>query len=233
MEVEIRLLDSHGFSRFGRWPPTLVTCSLPGRFAFVNARPAILAGMRRRDLSIRVAGLVLTGELGVHELRYLILPAPGPDHGYLPALAVLSVLALACAAGQLVAALEGARGTGRDDRLSMSFRSAWLVMGTAIAALFVAQETVESLLAGGGAGALTAAFSGGGWLALPLALAVSALVALLLTGLRAAVRAAARAARITFRRRRERRRPGWGLVLRTAGSPLSLNLAGRAPPLPG
>ena len=64
--------------------------------------------MRRRDLSIRVAGLVLTGELGVHELRYLVFPEHAPDHGYLPALAVLSVLALACGAGQLVAALEGA-----------------------------------------------------------------------------------------------------------------------------
>jgi hypothetical protein len=188
--------------------------------------------MRRRDLSIRVAGLVLTGELGVHELRYLVFPEHAPDHGYLPVLAALSVLALACGAGQLVAALEGARSTGRDDRVTMSFRSAWVVLAAAIACLFAVQETTESLLAGGGAGALTAAFSGGGWVALPLAVAVSALMALALTGLRAAVRAAARATRISLRRRRERRRPSWDPAPRAARSPLSLNLAGRAPPLP-
>jgi hypothetical protein len=187
--------------------------------------------MRRRDLSIRVAGLVLTGELGVHELRYLIFPEQAPDHGYLPALAVLSVLALACGAGQLVAALEGARSTGRDDRVTLSFRSAWLLLAGAVAGLFAAQETMESLLAGGGAASLTAAFAGGGWVALPLAVAISAVMALALTGLRAAVRAAARATRISLRRRRERARLAWDPAPRAAASPLSLNLAGRAPPL--
>lgn len=198
----------------------------------MNARPGILPGVRRRDLSIRVAGLVLTGELGVHELRYLIFPEHAPDHGYLPALAVLSVLVLACGAGQLVATLEGARSTGRDDRVSLSFRSAWLVLALSIAGLFAVQETAESLLSGGGPGALTAAVSGGGWVALPLAVGLSALMALVLTGLRAAVRAAARAARTTLPRRRERRRPAWDPAPRTARSPLSLNLAGRAPPTP-
>jgi len=40
--------------------------------------------MRRPDPSVRAAGLVLTGELAVHELRYLIAPAYEPEHGYLP-----------------------------------------------------------------------------------------------------------------------------------------------------
>jgi hypothetical protein len=107
-----------------------------------------------------------------------------------------------------------------------------VVLAAAIVCLFAVQETTESLLAGGGAGALTAAFSGGGWVALPLAVAVSALMALALTGLRAAVRAAARATRISLRRRRERRRLAWDPAPRAARSPLALNLAGRAPPLP-
>jgi hypothetical protein len=183
--------------------------------------------MRRRDLSIRVAGLVLTGELGVHQLRYLIFPEHAPDHGYLPALGALSVVALACGAGQLVAVLEGARSTGRDDRVTMSFRSAWLILAASVTALFALQETLESLLAGGGAGAFAAAFSGGGWVALPLGVAAAALMALALTG----VRAAARAARATIPRRRERRRLRWDPAPRSARGPLCLNLAGRAPPL--
>jgi hypothetical protein len=216
---------------FGPNPGRPVTAALPGGFPFVNTPPAILAGMRRRDLSIRVAGLVLTGELGVHQLRYLIFPERAAGHGYLPALAVLSVVALACGAGQLVAALEGARATGRDDRVVLSFRSAWLILAASISGLFAVQETLESLLAGGGGAAFAAAFTGGGWVALPLALGLSALMAMALTGLRAAVRAAARATRAGFRRRRARRRPAWDPAPRATASPLSLNLAGRAPPL--
>lgn len=51
--------------------------------------------MRRPDPSVRAAGLVLTGELAAHQLRYLIAPAHEPEHGYLPLLAAVSVFALA------------------------------------------------------------------------------------------------------------------------------------------
>ena len=160
----------------------------------MNTRPGILAGdAPPRPVDTR-GRLVLTGELGVHELRYLVFPEHVPDHGSCPPSRWLSVVALACGAGQLVATLEGAAPTGRDDRVAVVLPHGLAGAGVAIAGLFGVQETgVESLLAGGGAGALTAAVGGGGWVALPLALGVAALMALALTGLRAAVRAAARA----------------------------------------
>lgn len=180
---------------------------------------------------MRAAGLILTGELAVHELRYLIAPAHRPEHGYLPLLAAASVLVLAIAAGQPAGVLEHARSSGRDERLTLSFRAAWPMLVLAVAALFSVQELIEGLLGGAEPSAPMAVLGDGGWVAFPLAVGVSALLALALTGARAAVRAAARAARASLPRRRlDTRRPR--LITRPPGSrPLALNLAVRAPPL--
>lgn len=186
--------------------------------------------MRRRDLSVRAAGLILTGELAVHELRYLIAPAEQKGHGYLPVLGVLSVVALAAAAGQLAGALESARRTGRDERLTVRFGQAWPVLALAIVSVFALQETVEGLLSGAGAGTFAAGFTSGGWVALPLSLAVSAILALALTGARAAVRGAALAARTAIRPRRPTPRALACALIAPRPSPLALNLGGRAPP---
>lgn len=188
-------------------------------------------GMRRRDLTVRAAGLILTGELAVHELRYLIAGTPQSGHGYLPLLGAFSVLILAIGAGQLAGVLERARTGGRDERISLRFRSAWPALALCIAALFSLQEMIEALLGGAGTGAVVAVIDAGGWVAYPLALGVAALLALALTGARAAVSAAARAARASIQRRRLAARRLPAAVPRPAGRPLALNLAGRAPPL--
>jgi hypothetical protein len=188
--------------------------------------------MLRRDLIVRAAGLVLTGELAVHQLRYLIAPAPEGAHGYLPLLGVLSVVALAVGAGQLAAVLERARSTGRQDRIHLSFGRAWVLVAGGVLALFWVQESAEALLLGASASALLAPLSAGGWVAVPLTLALGALLALALTGARAAVRAAALRARAKAARALPRRRRAPAPATLTASSPLALNRAGRAPPLP-
>ncbi|HEX5909670.1 MAG TPA: hypothetical protein VFY44_04200, partial [Thermoleophilaceae bacterium] len=162
--------------------------------------------MRRRDLIVRAAGVVLTGELVVHQLRYLIVPASQDAHGYLPLLGVASVVALAAGAGHLAATLERARRTGRDERVALGFLRAWGMVVAGVLALFWAQETFEALLLGAALAAPLAPLTGGGWVALPLALALGAVLALALTGARAAVRAAAQRARAGVERVRPRRR---------------------------
>jgi hypothetical protein len=188
------------------------------------------AGMRRRDLIVRAAGVVLTGELVVHQMRYLIAPASQGAHGYLPLLAVASVAALAVGAGHLAATLERARRTGRHERVELGFLRAWALVAAGILALFWVQETFEALLLGAALAAPLAPLGAGGWVAVPLALALAAVLALALTGARAAVRAAAMGARARLGRARVRRRLPEPALL-TAFSPLALNLAGRAPPL--
>lgn len=84
--------------------------------------------MRRLDLPLRAAGLILTGEFVVHELRYLIVPVGATEHGYLPLLAVLSIVVLAAAVGRLAGSLELARGTGRGTPAGLDFWSAWKLL---------------------------------------------------------------------------------------------------------
>ena len=187
--------------------------------------------MRRRDLIVRAAGVVLAGEIVVHQLRYLLAPAGEAAHGYLPLLAAISVVALVLGAGQLAAVLERARSTGRDDRVSLSFLRAWGLVAGGVLAVFWAQETVEALLLGAALTAPLAPLAAGGWVALPLTLLTAAVLALALTGARAAVRAAARRARAQVGRRLPRRRRPPAAATLTSFSPLALNLAGRAPPL--
>ena len=183
--------------------------------------------MRRRDLIVRAAGVVLTGELAVHELRYLIAPVTQSAHGYLPLLGLLSVALLAAAAGQLALVAERARSTGRDDHVQMGFGRAWALVAGGVVALFWLQESIEALLLGAGMGAAAAPFAAGGWVALPLAVGLGALLAMALTGARAVVRTAARRTRAALSRRRPHRRRPPAPVLLTALPPLALNRAGR------
>lgn len=188
--------------------------------------------MRRRDLIVRAAGVVLTGELIVHELRYMIAPSTEGAHGYLPLLGVLSVVALAVGAGHLAGVAERARSTGRPDRVELSFLRAWAMVAGGMLALFWAQESIEALLLGAALGAPAAPLAGGGWVAVPLACGLAAILALALTGAGAVVRAAALRARARVSRGPVR--PGRLPVAATLPcfAPLALNLAGRAPPLP-
>jgi hypothetical protein len=188
--------------------------------------------MRRRDLIVRTAGVVLTGELVVHQLRYLLVPASQDAHGYLPLLGVASVVALAVGAGHLAATLERARRTGHHQPVELGFLRAWGMVVAGVLALFWVQESFEALLLGAGPAAPLAPLAGGGLVAVPLALALGAVLALALTGARAAVRAAAQRARAGMERPRPRRRRLPDAAVLMSLPPLALNLAGRAPPHP-
>lgn len=186
--------------------------------------------MRLRDVIARAAAVVLTGELIVHQLRYLLVPSSQEAHGYLPLLALASVVTLAVGGGQLAAVLERARRTGRCDRVELGFVPAWALVAGGVLVLFWAQETVEALLLGAALAAPLAPVAAGGWVAVPLAVVLAALLALALTGARAAVRAAAQRARAGRERGRIHRRRLPQSATLTSFSPLALNLAGRAPP---
>jgi hypothetical protein len=121
----------------------------------------------------------------VHQLRFALAPVDGgegPGHSYLhaalPLLTALLALAVAGFAARLAAP--------RTDEASRSLRFDWLTSTAFLVGAFVVQEGIESALTPHGA-----IFAAGGWLALPLALAVGLLVALCLRGARAAVVAAA------------------------------------------
>jgi hypothetical protein len=150
---------------------------------------------------IRAGALVALGALGVHDLRYLLeyrghaageLSLQG--HGYLrfatPLIAGMAVLAAAAFAARLMRAY--AEGDGAEGRALPSTRRIWALAGSLLIAVYACQEWTEGALAAGHPGGLTAPFSHGGWLALPLAVAIGLLIALALRGAAAAIAVAAR-----------------------------------------
>jgi hypothetical protein len=133
---------------------------------------------------LRRAALLSSGAWAVHELRFALAPVhggDGPGHAYLhaalPLLAALLTLAVAGFAARLAAP--------RAEAASRPLWFDWLTSAALLSGAFVVQEGVESALSSHGA-----IFAGGGWVALPLALAVGLLVALCMRGARAAVAAA-------------------------------------------
>lgn len=143
--------------------------------------------------------LIALGALGVHDLRYLIayrghagreLALQG--HGYLalatPVIAGLVVLAAAAFASRLAGAYaRGPHGLGAAPSLSRL----WAFAGALLILVFSCQEWIEGQLATGHPAGAAAVFGHGGWIAIPLAIAIGLLIALLLRGAEAAVEAAA------------------------------------------
>ncbi len=138
--------------------------------------------------SLRASALLAAGSLAVHELRYFAgygEAASVGGHGYLAVVAPLVALVLAIACGAWVVRLGRAAAPATRGPLT------WMAATGALVAVFVVQETVEALVAGGHPGLL----AHGGWTALPIALVVGGLIALALCGARAADAAAHVAAR--------------------------------------
>ena len=131
----------------------------------------------------------------------------------------------------LVAALV--RGRAAAASASRPWRMRWLVCSAALLTVFVTQELVEGALSPGHPAGLAGVAGRGGWIAVPLALAIGALVAALLRG-----------AEAVLARLNAPRRPGPLRAPRTAlpRAPLSVRWgvatvlaapgAPRAPPLP-
>jgi hypothetical protein len=125
---------------------------------------------------VRIASILAVGAFALHQLRFLIAFGGSPateGHGYMADLfPPLAVLVLAAMLATLIRGTEGAT----PERTPLARRIA--VFAGALLAIFVAQETLEGLIAGHSAG-LTTVLSDGGWIALPLALAIGSIAALL------------------------------------------------------
>ena len=174
----------------------------------------------------------------MHQLRYLA--AYGGDagaalgaqgHAYLMA-ALPPFVILACSAvlGTLVAAALTTERVAPRQRVA-----GWAFCSAALVAVFGAQELAEGVLATGHASGLAAVTARGGWVALPIALAVGRVVSYLLGSLDGVERTLA--ARQTAGRRR--RAPAVlspsatrTFALPAASRPLAFGLARRPPPAP-
>ncbi|HEU0025378.1 MAG TPA: hypothetical protein VFQ12_12135 [Thermoleophilaceae bacterium] len=191
--------------------------------------------MRVDTPRIRLAAVTAAATLVLHELRYLIgfgdhanetLVANG--HAYLPVAGAVAGGLFALAGAQLLTAIERARRTARGES-TPGFARLWVAMSVVILVVYSGQELIEAALSpGAGPGALLA---GGGWSALPLAVAIGAAAALLLRGAGRAVAFAAarrRPMRFGVTRRAPRRRAA---PVRVPASPLARHLASRAPPV--
>jgi hypothetical protein len=180
-----------------------------------------------------MAALMGAGTFGVHQLRFMIAGGHGATdpraveaHAYLvplgPVVAGLLLLALAAALARV------ARGAADPvPRL----RRLWAGAGASLFAVYCAQETIEAALTGSHPSAWSAAALGhGGWVALPLAIAVGFAIALVMRGVAEATALVARSP-LTFSTTApafEALLPPWAP---RRGSAAARNLAARGPPL--
>jgi hypothetical protein len=145
----------------------------------------------------RIAGVLILGTFGLHQLSYFLhhgdgaaQALAGDGHGYLVALGpALLVVALALLIASVVVRLcsdgDGPGGAGREANAA--------ILALSFLALFVTQELLEGMFAAGHPHGLDAVAQS--WIALPLALPIGALAALGLTGLRRTDRLLAAAVR--------------------------------------
>lgn len=186
--------------------------------------------------------LIAVGALGVHDLRYLLAYGGNAGHelslqghGYLrlatPLIAGLVVLAAAAFAARLMRAY--AVGEDGERRKLPSTRRLWPMATALLVSVYATQEWLEGTLSEGHPGGIAAPFSHGGWIAVPLAIAIGLLVALALRGAAAAIAVAA--ARGRNRLRYSGAAPLPSRVARSVWSApprgvLARRLAPRAPP---
>jgi hypothetical protein len=186
----------------------------------------------RTTAALRTSGAIALGAFAVHQLRYLAgygddagaaLGAQG--HDYLGML--LPLVLLLFFSGVLGTLAAVALGRGQSAPRS----SGSLFCALAVLTVFGLQETAEGIFSAGHPGGLAALLGHGGWVSMPIALAVGRLLAVCLAALGSVDarlagrvrRPAARAAVTVFRVRAAATRP---LACRT----LAFGLARRPPP---
>jgi hypothetical protein len=188
----------------------------------------------RGTYAFRAAAFLTAGAYAVHELRYVGAPADDAlhhhDHGYVSAVAPLITLLVAGLAGWLLwAAMQPAR----PELPRVSFRRSWACSSACLLGVYTAQELLEGQVSHGHPSLVTDVFGGGGWIAIPLAVAVGAAIALALSVVRAVEHAPAMRVIAALGIPAPRATP---LIVVPAGpvrparSPLALRRAGRAPP---
>lgn len=186
---------------------------------------------------LRATAALAVGAFSLHQGRYLLgygdasgdaLAAHG--HGYLTLLVPLLALLAAAAAAQFLTALARAGATAAVRGRRRRFGAVWGAATLALLATYSGQELLEGMLASGHPDGVAALLAGGGWWALPLAVAIGLAVALLLRAADVAIEAAVRRRHSPARRARPLARSPVSADLPVLGV-LARNLAGRAPPL--
>lgn len=182
---------------------------------------------------VRLAAILAVGAFALHQLRYLIALGGSSaelahGHRYMAdLLPPLAVLVLAASLATLIRGTEGAS----PERAPLRRRIA--VFAGALLAIYVGQESLEGLLASGHPTGPAAVLAGGGWIAVPLALAIGTLAALMARLLEGVERTIAA---VHARRPRRAHPPAiHGRALPARGfrlslTPLAFGLARRPPP---
>jgi hypothetical protein len=151
--------------------------------------------MTSRTWMVRLAALMGAGTFAVHQARYAlgyrdeassVLAAQG--HAYLIAAGPLLAGAVMLVLAQLIRRV--ARG-GSPDAPAPRFHRLWAGTTVALVAVYVLQESVEGALAAHHPAGAAGVLGHGGWLALPLAVAVGFAIALAMRGAGAAAGLAA------------------------------------------
>jgi hypothetical protein len=139
-----------------------------------------------------MAALMGAGAFGVHQVRFALSPAQGAAlhaHGYLAPLGAVLVGLLLFALASALARI--ARGVVEE---APRLRRLWAGTSASLVAVYCLQESIEGVLTQGSPFGM---FERGGWVAVPLALAMGLAIALVMRGAAAAsaVVAASRRAR--------------------------------------
>jgi hypothetical protein len=183
--------------------------------------------------------------LAVHQLRYYLAFGPHSSarlardgHGYLGTAEPLVLFVLALAVGAFVGALARAWQFGGSSRRPAARRTSalriWALSAIALIAFYGGQELFEGAVFAAHPAGLAGVVGHGGWIALPLALAIAGLLAALLRAAEALVslarhlgarRRATRALTSAPRSRPRRAARDWRL------DPAAGVGAGRAPPV--
>jgi hypothetical protein len=182
--------------------------------------------------NVRLAAILAVGAFALHQLRYLLGGASSraelAGHGYMTdLLAPIAVLVLAGALATLIRGTEGVSSTpallGR--RIT--------IFTAALLSIYLGQESLEAVMTAGHPWGVGAILTGGGWIALPLALSIGALSAVLARALEAFERviAVVHAERRRSRPPAVRGRPLAACGPRLPAAPLAFGLARRPPPL--
>jgi hypothetical protein len=180
--------------------------------------------------NVRLAAILAVGAFAFHQLLYLTASGASPaelaGHGYMTdLLAPIAVLVLAGALATLIRGTEGAVPARGPLRRRIA------VFSAALLAIYVGQESLEALTVGNSAGGVPV-LAGGGWIALPIALAIGTLSAVLARALEAVEHAIAivHTETLPLRAPAVRGRPLAARGLRLPSSPLAFGLARRPPP---
>jgi hypothetical protein len=180
---------------------------------------------------VRLASILAVGAFALHQLRYLLAsgdPSAVEGHRYMAdLLPPLSVLVLAALLATLLRGTEGAS----PARAPLARRV--VLFSGALLVIYAGQELLEGLMAAGHSANLAALLAGGGWIALPLAVAIggsAALVARLLEGVEGVIAVVHGERSLCSRAPAIRGSALRARVISLLRTPLAFGLARRPPP---